>query len=328
MELWTKGRGLDTEQFSKLKAVVTGGAGFIGSHLVEKLLALGAEVTIIDNFLHGSKLDRLVEHKGLSICEGDVRDAGIVSRSLEAKNIVFHLAACVGVEETQMTPFEVLDVEIQGTLNVLKSAVNRGIKKVIFASSSEVYGDSPESMNEDGPFSPKSTYAVAKLTGEEYCRAFYQEYSLDYTCLRYFNVYGPRQDERFVIPRFVKRVLSNNSPVIYGDGKQTRDFTYIDDAVEMTLLTAVKPEAKCQAINIGTGTMVTISEVASLVVNILNSKIPVNHLYIDYNDKRPRQIEVFTRRAGTTKANNLLQHEPEIRLAVGVEKYVNWYLKG
>ena len=314
------------ERFNELKVVVTGGAGFIGSHLVEKLLTLGADVTVIDNFLHGSKIDHLTGHRSLCICEGDIRDAEVVSRNLGGKDVVFHLAACVGVEETQMTPLDVLDVEIQGTLNVLNSAANHGIKRFIFASSSEVYGDSPEAMNEEGPFSPKSTYAVAKLAGEEYCKAFYQKYVLDYTCLRYFNVFGPHQDERFVIPRFVKRALSDNPPVIYGDGKQTRDFTYIDDAVEMTLLAAIKPEAKCQAINIGTGIMVTINEAASLVANILNSRKPVNPLYVDYDDKRPRQIEVFTRRAGTTNAVSLLQHRPETSLVSGVEKYINWYL--
>ena len=211
---------------------------------------------------------------------------------------------------------------------MLNTAANHGIKRVIVASSSEVYGDSPESMNEEGPFSPKSTYAVAKLAGEEYCQAFYQKYGLDYTCLRYFNIYGPRQDERFVIPRFVKRVLSNNPPVIYGDGKQTRDFTYIDDAVEMTLLAAIKPGAKCQAINIGTGIMVTMNEVAGLVASILNSRNPVAPVYIDYDDKRPRRIEVFTRRAGTIKAANLLQHEPETTLASGIKKYIDWCLGG
>lgn len=312
------------KQFKNLKVVVTGGAGFIGSHLVEKLLALGAQVTVIDNLLHGNKLEHLGEQPNLSLNEGDVRDTGVVSEALKDKDLVFHLAAIVGVEETQMTPLEVLDVEIQGTLNMLNLAVNNGIKRIIFASSSEVYGDSAELMKEEGCFSPKSTYAVAKLVGEEYCRAFYQKYGLDYTCLRYFNVYGPRQDERFVISRFVNRMLSRQPIVIYGDGKQTRDFTYIDDAVNMSLLAGIKPETRCQAINIGTGRAASINELAELVAKSMNSTTSPELLYMDYGDKRPRGIEVFRRLADTAKAGRLLQYEPETSLASGIEKYINW----
>ncbi|MCL0038947.1 GDP-mannose 4,6-dehydratase [Dehalococcoidia bacterium] len=306
------------------KVVVTGGAGFIGSYLVEKLLTLGAEVTVIDNFLHGSKIEHLRGHKSLSIYQGDVRDANLVSQALNEKDVVFHLAACVGVEETQKAPFELLDVEVQGTLNVLNSAVESGIKKFIFSSSSEVYGDSSKPMKEDGPFVPKSTYAVAKLVGEEYCKAFHQRYSLEYTCLRYFNVYGPRQDERFVIPRFVNRMLSDEPILIYGNGNQTRDFTYIDDAVNMTLLAAVEPKAKCQTINIGTGVMTRINDVASLAARALDGKNPTKPLYVDYDAKRPQGIEVFNRVADIARARQLLRYEPKISLQSGMGEYVNW----
>lgn len=314
------------EQFRNLKVVVTGGAGFIGSHLVERLLSLGAEVTIIDNFLFGSKVEHLRGHRALSIIEGDVRDARVVSQALNAKDVIFHLAACVGVEETQRDSLEVLNVEILGTLNVLKAAVDNNIRRIIFGSSSEIYGDSPEPMKEEGPFYPKSTYAAAKLVGEEYCKAFYQKYSMEYTCLRYFNVYGPRQDERFIIPRFVNRALSNESLAIYGDGKQTRDFAYIDDVVNMSLLAAVEPKAKCQVINIGTGTTISINELAKLILKGLDSKNPLKPLYIDYDDKRPRQIEVFSRVADITRARRLLQYEPKISLQSGIGKYVDWRL--
>ncbi len=312
------------ERLKGLRIVVTGGAGFIGSHLVERLLNLGAEVTIIDNFLFGSKIEHLRGHRGLSIIEGDIRDAGVVSQATGAKDIIFHLAACVGVEETQRMPFEVLDVEIQGTLNVLNSAVESDVKRFIFGSSSEVYGDSLEPMKEEGPFAPKSTYAVAKLVGEEYCKAFRQKHGLEYTCLRYFNVYGPRQDERFVIPRFVNRVLSGQPLEVYGDGKQTRDFTYIDDVVNMSLLAAVGPEAKCQVINIGTGVTTSINELAETISKALDSKSSVRPAYIDYDEKRPRSIETFNRCAGNSRAIELLQYKPGIALASGIEKYISW----
>jgi len=321
-----KQKGVDIGDFSGVRTVVTGGAGFIGSHLVERLLSSGAEVTIIDNFLFGSKIEHLRGHRALTIIEGDIRDAGAVSQALDTKDIIFHLAACVGVEETQKMPFEVLEIEIQGTLNVLNSAVKSSTKKFLFGSSSEVYGDSPEPMKEEGPFSPKSTYAVSKLVGEEYCKAFYQRYGLEYTCLRYFNVYGPRQDERFVIPRFVNRALSNEPLVIYGDGKQSRDFTYVDDVINMTLLSAVEPKARCQAINIGTGRTTSINELARLTLKALGSKNRLKPTYVDYDDNRPRSIEALNRCADVTRAKQFLQYEPKVSLQSGIAKYVDWCL--
>jgi UDP-glucose 4-epimerase len=320
-----KQQGIDIGDFSGVRTVVTGGAGFIGSHLVERLLASGAEVAIVDNFLHSDKAKHLEGHRGLTVYEGDVRDAELILQALQDKDMVFHFAALVGIEETQKAPFELLDVEIKGTLNVLSGAVNSGAKRVIFASSSEVYGDSPKAMSEEGPVSPKSTYAVGKLVGEELCKAFYQRYGLEYTCLRYFNVYGPRQDERFVISRFVKRVLSNEHTLIYGDGQQTRDFTYIDDAVDMTLLASVRPEARCQVINIGTGVKTTINELASLIGSALGNKSPTIE-HIDFDSKRPRDIEAFTRVADITRAREWLQYEPKVSLPSGIAKYVDWCL--
>jgi UDP-glucose 4-epimerase len=311
-----KGRGV----------VVTGGGGFIGSHLVERLLASGAEVAIIDNFLHGDKAKHLKGRHGLIVYEGDVRDADLLLHALKGKDVVFHFAALVGVKETQEAPLELLDVEIKGTSNVLNGAVNSGTKKIVFASSSEVYGDLPEPMKEEGPFFPKSTYAVGKLVGEEYCKAFYQRYGLEYTCLRYFNVYGPRQDERFVIPRFVNRALSKEPLAIYGNGKQTRDFTYIDDVINMTLLAAVEPKAKCQAINIGTGRTISINELARLILKTLGSKDLLKPKYIDYDDNRPRSIEASNRCADVTRAKHFLQYEPKVSLQSGIAKYVEWCL--
>lgn len=314
------------ERYRDLKVAVTGAAGFIGSHLVEKLLALGAEVTVIDNVMHGSKIEHLKGQKRLSIYNEDVRDAEVMYQCLKDKDVIFHLAAVVGVEETQLIPLEVLSVEIQGTLNVLSLAADNGIKRIILASSSEVYGDLLEPSKEEVPISPKSTYAIAKVVAEEYCKAFYQRYGLQYVCLRYFNVYGPRQDERFVIPRFIKSALRNKPMLIYGDGKQTRDFTYVDDAVNMTLLAGVKPEASCQTINIGTGIMTTINEVARTVTRALGIKRDIKPVYVDYDDKRPRQIEVFSRVADITKAKKCLQYEPKISLGSGLKTYADWWL--
>ena len=315
------------ERFQDLKVGITGGAGFIGSHLVERLLTLGADVVIIDNFLHGSKVEHLKGHKHLSMCEANITDAEAMIKALQDKDLIFHFAAVVGVEETQMDPLEVLSVEIQGTVNILNAVANSNTKRIIFGSSSEVYGDSPEPMNEEDPFSPKSTYAVAKLVGEEYCKAFYHRHGIKYTILRYFNIYGPRQDERFVISRFVNRTLANEPISIYGDGEQTRDFTYIDDAVNMTLLATLEDKASCQAINIGTDVTTTINELAHLTTKIINSKNPIKPVYVNYDDLRPREIEVFSRTADISKARKLLQYEPETPLESGVRKYIDWYLE-
>ncbi len=244
---------INTEGFKDAKIAITGGAGFIGSHLVERLLLSGAEVTVIDNFLRGNKLESLIGRANLVIHEADIRDTKAMSKILKGKEIVFHLAAVVGVEETQASPFEVLDVEIRGTENIFNAIVENKIGMIVFGSSSEVYGDTLEPMKEEAILSPKSTYAVAKLTGEEYCKAFNQRYGVQYAILRYFNVYGPRQDERFVISRFIARALASEAIRIYGDSKQTRDFTNIDDAVNKNLASVLSDEAKGQAINIGTG---------------------------------------------------------------------------
>ena len=311
------------ENFKDLNVAITGGAGFIGSHLTEKLLLLGAKVTVIDNFLHGSKIEHLKENKHLQIYNTDIRDTKHMSQLLKNKDLVFHFAAVVGVEETQASPFDVLDVEIGGTLNILNAASNNKVKRFIFGSSSEVYGDVLEPMEEGASLSPKSTYAVAKLVGEEYCKAFYDQYDLHYTILRYFNVYGPRQDKRFVISRFVNRALANEVIYIYGDGKQTRDFTYIDDAINMTLLAAGKNESSCQTINIGTGVSTDINDLAHLITEMFNNKYPVKQAYVDYDNKRPREIEVFSRVADITKAKRLLQYEPSINLKSGIKKLYN-----
>jgi len=316
-------KSIQLENFKDLNVVITGGAGFIGSHLTEKLLLYGANVAVIDNLLHGNKIEHLKGNKNLQIYNTDIRDVQKIPRILKDKDLVFHLAAVVGVEETQASPFDVLDVEVGGTLNILTAAANNKVKRFIFGSSSEVYGDTTKPMEETAPLSPKSTYAVAKLVGEEYCKAFLQKHNMQYTILRYFNVYGPRQDERFVISRFVKRILSNEAIYIYGDGKQTRDFTYIDDAINMTLLATAKDESNCQTINIGTGVSTSINDLASLIGEIFDNKHPVKKVYVDYNNKRPREIEVFSRVADITKAKRLLQYEPNVNLRSGIKKLYN-----
>jgi UDP-glucose 4-epimerase len=311
---------INKQNIKGLRVAITGGAGFIGSHLTEKLLTSGASVTVIDNFLHGNKIEHLQGNKLLSVYETDIRDTKAIPRIIKDKDLVFHLAAVVGVEETQASPFEVLDVEIGGTVNILKAAANNKVKRFIFGSSSEVYGDSPNPMKETSRLCPRSTYAVAKLVGEEYCKAFHDNYGLPYTILRYFNVYGPRQDRRFVISRFIERALDNRTINIYGDGEQTRDFTYVNDAVNMTILAALCSKTHLETLNIGTGHSTTINELAHLIAGCLNSNL--KEIHVDYDKSRPRSIEIFKRTADITKANKLLSYNPEISLDDGIKKLI------
>jgi len=239
--------------------------------------------------------------------------------------MVFHLAAVVGVEETQDEPVNLLNVEVLGTSNVISLSAKNKVKRFIFASSSEVYGDSLKPMVEAGPFNPKSTYALTKLIGEHFCMAYHKKYGLEYSALRYFNVYGPLQDDRFVLSRFVNRALAGKDIIIYGDGKQTRDFTYVEDSIHLSLLAGIKDEGMNQVLNFGTGTEVSINTLADMVLTSLNLKARIKTLYENYDQRRSLEIEVFNRIADTTKAESMLGYKPVTDLKSGLLKYIDWY---
>jgi UDP-glucose 4-epimerase len=315
------------DKYKGLKVLVTGGAGFIGSHLVEILLDLGAYVSVIDTMLCGNKIERLSGHKNLSVHEEDVLNVAAITPLFKDQDMVFHLAAVVGVEETQDEPVELLNVEVVGTSNVIALAAKNRVKRFIFASSSEVYGDSLKPMVEEGPFNPRSTYALTKLMGEHFCMAYYQKFGLEYTALRYFNSYGPRQDDRFVLSRFVNRALAGQDIIIYGDGNQTRDFTYVEDSVHMSLLAGIMHEGVNQVLNFGTGKGISINTLSDMVLTSLNLKGQVNTKYVNYDRRRSLEIEVFNRIADTAKAETLLGYKPVTDLQTGLQKCIDWYKK-
>lgn len=306
------------KRYKGLSVLVTGGAGFVGSHLVENLLELEAYVSVVDTMLYGNKIK--FKHKNLSVYKVDVTDISRLSPLFEGQHIVFHLAAVVGVEETQLSPVSLLNTEVIGTSNVIKLSAENNISRLIFASSSEVYGDCEKPMVENGLLNPKSTYALTKLIGEHFCNAYCQEYGLDYTSLRYFNIYGDRQDERFVLPRFIKDALNGKGIRIYGNGKQTRDFTYIDDSINMTLLAGIKKECRNQIINVGTGHSISINMLANMVINELNKGTRL--LQVDYDTIRPLNVEVFNRVADTRKARDLIGYKDLMPVEVGLSKYL------
>lgn len=313
------------DKYDGQRVLVTGGAGFIGSHIVEKLVELGARVSVIDTMLCGNKIEHLEGHKNLAIHLEDVTDIQAIGPLFQGQDLVFHLAAVVGVEETQDEPVNLLNVEVVGTSNVISLAAMNKVKRFIFASSSEVYGDSLKPMVEEGPFNPKSTYALTKLIGEHFCQAYYQKYGLEYASLRYFNVYGPRQDDRFVLSRFVNRALAGQDIIIYGDGNQTRDFTYVEDSIHMSLLAGIKDEGVNQVLNFGTGKAVSINALADMVLTSLNLKGQIDTSYVNYDHRRSFEIEVFNRVADTTKAEALLGYKPVTDLKSGLHSYIDWY---
>jgi nucleoside-diphosphate-sugar epimerase len=300
--------------------LVTGGAGFIGSHLVEDLVSKDHKVTVLDNF---SNKRTKMPGAGFEVIEGDVCDLKRVMEVTKAVDAVYHLAAVLGVEYAYQHPTETLDVEITGTRNILEGMRKNDVEMIVYGSSSEVYGE-PTSLpiTEGDRTAPKSTYGVAKLTGERYCEAYRRAYGIEYVILRYFNVYGPRQDDRFVIPRFIRAALQGAPLLIYGDGNQLRDFTFVKDAVQLTVTAARADRAKGQTLNVATGVATKASDLAKLVLNLTGSNSSI--VLKDFNQSnRPREIEIFNRVADIGKARQL-GYEPQTPIRDGIAATISW----
>jgi len=307
-----------------MRALVTGGAGFIGSWLCEKLIERGNFAICFDNFSTGSKdnLKNILNHKNFKLINGDILDVQNLKKAISENSIdiVFHFAAVVGVKRTLENPLQVLNTNIIGTKNVLESSLN--CKKLIFTSSSEVYGEPlkiPES--EDGPLNSHLPYAVSKLVGEKYCRAYFDEFGLKATSLRLFNVYGPKQISSqygFVTTIFINRVLKNLQPIIYGDGNQTRDFTFIEDCINAIISTAEKKNTDGIVLNIGTGKSVSINELAEKIIKISGKNLKPKHV-------APREHDIRNRLSDITKMKKVLRFTPKISLEEGLKKTIEWY---
>lgn len=254
-----------------MRIVITGGAGFIGSNLAEVLaLAPNNEVCVVDDLSTG-RVENLPIASGIEFIKGSITDLQLMNEVLADADFVFHQAALPSVQRSIEDPAHTNEVNIRGTLNVLMAARDAGVKKVIYASSSSVYGDTPELPKREGMTpNPLSPYAVTKLVGEYYCKVFNDVYGLNTISLRYFNVYGPRQDPHSeyaaVIPRFVSRILKGEPPIIYGDGQQTRDFTFVKDVVNANIL-AMNSDAT-GVYNIASGRMISIQELATLITRL------------------------------------------------------------
>ncbi len=254
-----------------MKVLITGGAGFIGSHLTAYLANKGAEVVVLDNLLRGNKIETDVLEK-ITLIQGDVRDQDLVIKLAENCDYIYHLAAILGVDIVADNPVETMETEVEGTKNVVYAALKHGVKKVIYASTSGVYGHSAieKSVDEDIMIDPRTSYAMAKRYNEIYLKAVYEERGLESISLRFFNVYGPRQDDRMVIPRFFEQALKNEPITVFGSGKQTRDFTSVEETItSLVKLTDISKGA--EIFNIANETEMNILELAIHIKELTQS---------------------------------------------------------
>jgi len=303
--------------------LVTGGAGFIGSNISEELVKKGEKVRILDNFSTGKRENIAGFENGIELIEGDLRDLEIVERAMVGADFVLHQGALPSVERSIKDPLTTNRVNIEGTLNVLRAALRLGVKRVVYASSSSVYGDTPTLPKSEGmKLCPQSPYAVTKLIGEEYCRVYYSVYKLETVCLRYFNVFGPRQDPgsqyAAVIPKFITLMLRGKSPPIYGDGEQSRDFTFIDNVVQANIEACKAKGAEGKVFNIACGKTVSINELVHTLNGIFQARIQPTY-------KSPRKGDVKHSLADISQARKVLRYSPDIRFDLGLKKTVQWF---
>jgi nucleoside-diphosphate-sugar epimerase len=307
-----------------MRVLVTGGGGFIGSHLVETLLQRRASVRVLDNLTTGHRanlagvLGRPEAPHTFTFIEGDVTDRKTVQDAVKGVEYVLHQAALPSVQRSVEDPIASNLVNVVGTLNVLVAAREAGVRRVVYASSSSVYGDSPQlPKTESMPTNPLSPYAVSKLAAEAYCRAFSRVYGLETVSLRYFNVFGPRQDPNSlyaaVLPRFVEALLSQKPAVIYGDGTQSRDFTYIDNVVQANLLALDAAGVSGEVFNIACGESITLKAVLECLAEF--SKAVVAPEY-----QSPRAGDIKHSLADISKAERLLGYRPVIPFREGLKR--------
>jgi nucleoside-diphosphate-sugar epimerase len=277
--------------------LVTGGAGFIGSHLVEALLQRGARVRVLDSLATGRPSNLAPFRADIELIEADIRDRDAVAAAVRGCDVVLHQAALPSVQRSVQDPLLTNDINVNGTLNVLVAARDAGVRRVVFASSSSVYGDTPtlpkvETMTP----APLSPYAVSKLAGERYCLVWAAVYGLPAIALRYFNVFGPRQDPTSdyaaVIPRFATAMLAGRAPTIYGDGEQSRDFTYVQNVVEANLLASTAPAATSGAFNVAGGDRITLNELVARINRLIGADLAPLHAAAKPGDVRHSQAAV------------------------------------
>lgn len=309
---------------SEQTVLVTGGAGFIGSNLVDALLADGGyRVRVLDNFATGRRENLIHCRSAIELIEGDIRDAEIVEDAVAGVDFIFHEAALPSVPRSIRAPITTNDVNVGGTLKLLSAAHKAGVKRVVFASSSSIYGDTEVLPKHEGMTPrPMSPYAVTKLAGEQYLKVFADIYGLETLAIRYFNVFGPRQDPTSqysgVIAKFMTAAVEGGTYTVAGDGLQARDFTYIDNVVHANLLALKAPKLEGQAINVACGTRYTLLDLIAAINDAAGVDLPV-----EYRD--PRVGDVRYSEAAIDEAARVLGYEPQVDFAEGIRRTLEWY---
>ena len=303
--------------------LITGGAGFIGSNLALRLVAEGEKVTIYDDFStgHRENLEEIRTHRDVRIVEADIRDLKELKKEARKCDLILHQAAQASIPQSMKDPLACHDVNVLGTLNVLLAAqAYTSVKRVVVASSCAVYGDSPTlPKTETMQNHPLSPYAVASIAAEDYARMFYNSFKVDTVCLRYFNVFGPRQDSQSaVVPRFISALLRGRPPVIYGDGKQSRDFTYVDNVVEANLLAARTPKAGGEVLNIACGSRMTILGLANILGAVLEKVVNPKFEPARSGDCRHSLADI-------TRAQDILGYRPRPEIEDCLRETVEWF---
>jgi nucleoside-diphosphate-sugar epimerase len=306
--------------------LVTGGGGFIGSNIAHELVRRGEKVRIIDNFSTGNRKNISDIHDDIELIEADIRDLESVWHAVKGIDFVLHQAALPSVARSVNEPITSNEVNTSGTLNMLVAARDAGVKRFIFATSSSIYGDTPIlPKREDMVPSPLSPYAVTKLIGEHYCRIFYNLYGLETMSLRYFNVFGPGQDPSSqysaAIPKFINAIIKGELITIYGDGEQSRDFTYVQNVVNANLLACEAPNASGDAMNIACGNGITLNQLISTIEIELGIKANMV-----YEDAKPGDVKHS--RADISKAQALINYNPLISFEEGLAKTIKWFING
>ena len=301
-------------------ALVTGGAGFIGSHLADGLLSAGWRVRLLDDFSSGREANVAHLDGSVELLRGDLRDAELLARALSGVEVVFHQGAVPSVPRSVAEPERTNDVNVTGTLRVLEAARRAGARRVVFAASSSVYGDTPALPKvETMPPCPLSPYALQKYAGERYCQLFHGLYGLETVALRYFNVYGPRQDPNSeyaaVIPRFARACLAGEAPLVFGDGEQTRDFTFVGDAVAANLLAADAARAAGQVMNVAGGRRVSLNQLLREIRSLTGARVEARY-------QPPRPGDVRDSLADLSRARELLGYEPKVDLRTGLARTI------
>ena len=305
-------------------ALVTGGAGFIGSHIAAALMADGARVRVLDDLSTGHR-ENIEEIGGdLDFVQGSVADEQLLNKVLDGVEVVFHEAAIPSVPRSVEAPRQTHIASVDGTFSLLVAARDQKVRRVVYAASSSAYGDQPTLPKDEQMLpDPLSPYAVAKLVGEYYCQVFTRVYGLETVSLRYFNVFGPRQDPGSqysgVVSRFISTLLSNERPVIYGDGEQSRDFTYIDNVVSANLKAASAKDAAGKVINVANGERITLNDLLAELKD-LTGKQDVTAEY-----REPRVGDVRHSLADITRARQFLEYESKVGLREGLQRTIDWW---